>query len=76
VAALPLWRLNPANLTGLPAISLPAGYDRRGLPLGLQLIARPWDEDMLFRLAYAADSMVQRQRPGIYFDLLPQLGES
>jgi Asp-tRNA(Asn)/Glu-tRNA(Gln) amidotransferase A subunit family amidase len=68
--------INPANLTGLPAISLPAGYDRRGLPLGLQLIARPWDEGMLFRLAYAADSMVQRQRPGIYFDLLPELGES
>jgi Asp-tRNA(Asn)/Glu-tRNA(Gln) amidotransferase A subunit family amidase len=67
--------VNSANLTGLPAISLPAGYDRRGLPLGLQLIARPWDEDMLFRLAYVADTIVQRRRPGVCFDLLPELGE-
>jgi aspartyl-tRNA(Asn)/glutamyl-tRNA(Gln) amidotransferase subunit A len=32
------------NLAGLPGISVPAGLDGRGLPLGLQLIGRPWEE--------------------------------
>lgn len=61
-----------ANFTGLPAISIPAGYDRRGLPIGLQLICRPWEEGLLFRLAYAADTIVQRSRPTTYYDMLPE----
>ncbi len=64
--------VNPANLTGLPAISIPSGYDRGGLPVGLQLIGRPWDEGMLLRLAYAAEAGVPRQKPSVYFDLLPE----
>jgi len=63
---------NPANLTGLPAISIPSGYDGHGLPVGLQLIGRPWDESMLLRLAYAAASEVPRKKPPVYFDLLPE----
>jgi aspartyl-tRNA(Asn)/glutamyl-tRNA(Gln) amidotransferase subunit A len=43
----------PGNLSGLPAISLPCGFSREGLPIGLQLIGRRWDEAMLFRVAYA-----------------------
>jgi Asp-tRNA(Asn)/Glu-tRNA(Gln) amidotransferase A subunit family amidase len=66
---------NPANLTGLPAISVPCGYDRNGLPVGLQLTSRPWDERTLLRLASAADTIVPRQRPAVYFDLLPEITE-
>ncbi|MCQ9156780.1 Asp-tRNA(Asn)/Glu-tRNA(Gln) amidotransferase subunit GatA [Acidomonas methanolica] len=38
----------PASLAGAPALSLPAGLDRQGLPLGLQLIGRYFDEETLF----------------------------
>jgi aspartyl-tRNA(Asn)/glutamyl-tRNA(Gln) amidotransferase subunit A len=45
----------PASLAGLPAISLPAGLDKDGLPLGLQLISKPFDEVTLFRAAQALE---------------------
>ncbi|SMO65789.1 Asp-tRNA(Asn)/Glu-tRNA(Gln) amidotransferase subunit GatA [Ruegeria faecimaris] len=44
------------NLAGLPGISVPAGLDSQGLPLGLQLIGRPWDEGDLLNTAYALES--------------------
>jgi aspartyl-tRNA(Asn)/glutamyl-tRNA(Gln) amidotransferase subunit A len=41
------------NLAGLPGMSIPCGFDRAGLPIGLQLIGRPFDEETLFRVAAA-----------------------
>jgi aspartyl-tRNA(Asn)/glutamyl-tRNA(Gln) amidotransferase subunit A len=41
-----------ANYYGLPAVSVPCGFDKRGLPLGLQIVGRPWDERSVLRLAY------------------------
>ncbi|GAW34743.1 glutamyl-tRNA(Gln) amidotransferase subunit A [Roseovarius sp. A-2] len=43
------------NLAGLPGIAVPAGTDKQGLPLGLQLIGRPWDEGDLLNTAYALE---------------------
>ncbi len=42
-----------ANLAGIPAISIPCGFSRERLPIGLQLLAKPFAEDMLLRLAFA-----------------------
>jgi aspartyl-tRNA(Asn)/glutamyl-tRNA(Gln) amidotransferase subunit A len=48
------WRFTfPYNLTGLPAISIPCGFDRSGLPIGLQIAGRPFDEAMVLRVADA-----------------------
>lgn len=41
------------NIAGLPAISIPCGCDKENMPIGLQLIAKPFGEDMLFKTAYA-----------------------
>jgi aspartyl-tRNA(Asn)/glutamyl-tRNA(Gln) amidotransferase subunit A len=43
------------NMAGLPGISVPAGLSREGLPLGLQLIGKPFDEPMLFQVAHAIE---------------------
>ena len=43
----------PANFTGLPAISFPCGFTRGGLPIGLQLIGRAFDEATLLRIAFS-----------------------
>lgn len=42
----------PANLAGIPAISIPCGYSNDGLPIGLQLMGKPFDEPTLFRASY------------------------
>ena len=43
------------NMAGLPGIAVPAGLDAQGLPLGLQLIGRPWQEGDLLNTAYALE---------------------
>src|SRR3989339_263166 len=41
-----------ANLSGIPAISIPCGFSRNNLPIGMQIMAKPFDEEMLFRIGY------------------------
>jgi aspartyl-tRNA(Asn)/glutamyl-tRNA(Gln) amidotransferase subunit A len=44
------------NMAGLPGIAVPAGLSEQGLPLGLQLIGKPFDEETLFQTAYAIEN--------------------
>ncbi len=45
----------PANLAGLPGISVPAGLDSKGLPLGLQILGKTFDEETVLRTAFALE---------------------
>nr|WP_275941023.1 Asp-tRNA(Asn)/Glu-tRNA(Gln) amidotransferase subunit GatA [Tepidanaerobacter syntrophicus] len=42
----------PVNIAGLPALSMPCGFDSRGLPIGLQIIGKAFDEETILRVAY------------------------
>jgi aspartyl-tRNA(Asn)/glutamyl-tRNA(Gln) amidotransferase subunit A len=48
---------SPSNTTGLPAITVPCGFTRAGLPIGIQFIGRPFDEARLLQVAYAYESV-------------------
>lgn len=60
------------NFLGLPAITVPVGYDKSGMPIGIQFIGRPWSEATLLRLAFAIEALFLRRykRPEIFYDLL------
>ena len=56
----------PANMAGVPAMSVPAGLDANGLPLGLQVIGKPFDEETVFAVGAAMERAAG-------FDALPQI---
>src|SRR6266542_155385 len=55
------------NLAGLPALSLPCGFDSEGIPIGLQIIDKPFDESTIFRVAYNYEQATEwhKKRPRI-----------
>jgi Asp-tRNA(Asn)/Glu-tRNA(Gln) amidotransferase A subunit family amidase len=55
------------NLTGLPAISFPVGYDSHNMPIGMQAMGRHWEENLLLRIAYNAEIRMERALPSTYF---------
>jgi aspartyl-tRNA(Asn)/glutamyl-tRNA(Gln) amidotransferase subunit A len=57
--------VNLGNLTGFPAISVPCGFDRRGMPVGLQVYGRPFEEDRVLAFAHGYERSTEwhRQRP-------------
>ncbi len=48
----------PVNLAGLPGISIPAGTDQKGYPLGLQIIGKPFDEQTILNIAYSMEEKI------------------
>lgn len=57
----------PFNVTGGPAMSVPVGFSKSGLPLGMQLVGKPFSEAVLYRMAYAYEQAVNwgETHPGI-----------
>jgi len=54
---------DPVSVVGYPAITVPAGYSAKGLPIGLQIVARPWEEKKLLNLAYAVEQTTKARKP-------------
>ena len=55
----------PANLAGIPAMSVPCGFTSGGLPIGMQLMARPFDETTMLRAAHAfeQETHIYKKKP-------------
>ncbi|RKH24883.1 amidase [Corallococcus praedator] len=60
-----------ANLTGCPALSVPAGFDRAGLPVGIHLMGRPYEEHLLLRLGRVVERATERRTPAVHVSVLP-----
>ncbi|MBP1733045.1 MAG: aspartyl/glutamyl-tRNA(Asn/Gln) amidotransferase subunit, partial [Deltaproteobacteria bacterium] len=52
----------PVNLAGLPGLSVPCGFDRKGLPIGLQIIGKPLDEGLMLQAAYVCENELQLKK--------------
>ncbi|WP_307732892.1 amidase [Stigmatella ashevillensis] len=59
-----------ANLTGNPALSVPAGFDRAGLPVGVHLTGRPYEEHLLLRLGRVVERAAERRTPSTHVRVL------
>ena len=57
----------PVNIAGIPGISVPCGFDTKGLPIGLQFITKAFDETTLLNTAYAYEQNTEfnKQKPNI-----------
>ncbi|THG05362.1 hypothetical protein TEA_029549 [Camellia sinensis var. sinensis] len=68
-AALVRYQIS-GNFLGLPAVTIPIGYDKVGLPIGLQFIGKPWSEATLIHIAFAMQAISDSKKPQIFYDLL------
>ena len=54
---------DPISVVGYPAITVPAGYSREGLPIGLQIVVRPWEEGKLIGFGYSFEQATKVRKP-------------
>ena len=54
---------DPVSVVGYPAITLPAGYSKEGLPIGLQIVAKPWEEGKLIGIAHSFEQATKARKP-------------
>jgi Asp-tRNA(Asn)/Glu-tRNA(Gln) amidotransferase A subunit family amidase len=50
-------------VVGYPAITVPAGYSKEGLPIGLQIVTKPWEEGKLIGIAYNFEQATKVRKP-------------
>ena len=55
----------PANLAGTPHLSVPCGYDRNGMPIGMQFVADHWNEEVLFDIAESWEKGFEMVKPEV-----------
>ncbi|KAE7997541.1 hypothetical protein FH972_002167 [Carpinus fangiana] len=62
------------NFLGLPAVTVPVGYDKLGLPIGLQFMGRPWSEPTLIHIASAMQALCMPgyRKPEVFYNLLDE----
>ncbi|XP_048577775.1 fatty acid amide hydrolase isoform X1 [Nematostella vectensis] len=58
------------NLTGVPCMTLPVGYDGNGLPISLQVMSGWWQEHKMLRVAHACENVLEKKQPQVYRDML------
>lgn len=61
----------PANIAGLPAISIPCGYDSNNLPIGLQIVGKPWSDGFVFNVAnmYERENFYAKIIGGVQYEV-------
>jgi Asp-tRNA(Asn)/Glu-tRNA(Gln) amidotransferase A subunit family amidase len=57
------------NFLGIPALSIPVGYDTKGLPISVQFQSNHYHENLLFRIAHACETTVQRKKPQLFYSI-------
>ncbi|MGY8754891.1 MAG: amidase [Candidatus Poseidoniales archaeon] len=64
---------HPANLCGYPGLSVPAGLDSDGLPIGCQLMGRGWEEETIIRAGLVLEQAFPRELPPHHVDIMGRL---
>jgi Asp-tRNA(Asn)/Glu-tRNA(Gln) amidotransferase A subunit family amidase len=62
--------IRPGNITGFPGLSVPAGYDDKGLPIGIHFQGRAYEEALLLRLGRVVEASVERRVPPVHVSVL------
>ena len=62
----------PGNLTGLPALSVPIGYTKDNLPIGMQIIGRAWEESRLLQIAVNMEKRTRYNKPALFYSPIPE----
>ncbi|KAJ7363457.1 hypothetical protein OS493_009611 [Desmophyllum pertusum] len=58
------------NFTGVPGMTLPVGYDDKGLPIALQIMSSWWNEHTMLRVAHTAEGFLAKKKPQVHYNLL------